>query len=86
MGGANTGVPKSVLTINEAVSRARSEGFMISSYSLRRWIKTGAVPVRKAGSRMLLYYPNLVRFLQGENGGDNAPATVIPSGIRRVDL
>lgn len=86
MGNANTGVPKSVLTINEAVSRARSEGFMISSYSLRRWIKTGAVPVRKAGSRMLLYYPNLVRFLQCEDGGDNAPAKVIPSGIRRVDL
>ena len=35
---------------------------------------------------MLLYYPNLVRFLQCEDGGDNAPATVIPSGIRRVDL
>lgn len=75
-----------VVTINEAVKRARSEGLPVSEYTLRRWIKTGAVPVRKTGSRMLLYYPNLVRFLRCEDGGDNAPATVIPSGIRRVDL
>lgn len=75
-----------VVTINEAVKRARSEGLPVSEYSLRMWVRTGAVPIRKAGSRMLLYYPNLVRFLRCEDGGDNAPATVIQPGIRRVDL
>lgn len=75
-----------VVTINEAVKRAKADGLPVSEYTLRRWVKTGEIPVRKAGSRMLLYYPNLVRFLRCEDGGDNAPATIIQSGIRRVDL
>lgn len=43
-----------VVTVKEAVQRARSEGMPVSEFSLRRWIKTGAVPVRKAGNKMLL--------------------------------
>lgn len=74
-----------VVTINEAVKRARSDGLPVSEYTLRRWIKIGAVPARKAGSRMLLYYPNLVRFLMCEDGSDNSPTIVIPSTIRRID-
>ena len=62
-----------VVTIKEAVQRAKSEGLPISEFSLRRWIETGAVPVRKAGSKMLLYYPNLVDFLTCANGGDIRP-------------
>ena len=62
-----------VLTIKEAVQRAKEEGLPISEFSLRRWIKIGAVPIRKAGSKMLLYYPNLVSFLTCEDGGDIPP-------------
>lgn len=76
-----------VLTIREAVQRAKADGLSVTEYSVRRWVRTGAVPARKVGQKALIFYPNLVRFLQCEDGADNAPATVaVASGIRRVDL
>lgn len=75
-----------VVTVREAVQRAKADGLPVTEYTLRRWIKTGAIPVRSVGSKALLFYPNLVRFLQCEDGADNAPATVgAAQGIRRVD-
>ena len=76
-----------VVTVREAVKRAKEEGFPVSEYTLRQWIRTGVIPVRKAGTKILIFYPNLVRYLQCEDGGDNKSATVAAlSGIRRVDL
>ena len=70
-----------VVTIREAVERARSDGLPVSEYTLRRWIKTGCVPIRKAGTKQLLYYTNLVKFIQCQDGGDVQPA---PVGLLRV--
>lgn len=75
-----------ILTINEAVKRAKSEGLPVSEYTLRKWVRIGVVPARKAGTKMLLFYPNLVSYLRCEGGGDNQPATAVASGIRRIDL
>ena len=76
-----------VVTVREAVQRAKADGLSVSEYSIRRWIKTGAIPVRNVGTKALLFYPNLVRFLQCEDGADNAPATnEAVHGIRRVDM
>ncbi len=60
-----------VVTIREAIARARCEGLPVSEYTLRRWVKCGEIPVRSAGSKILLYYPNLVRYLQCEETKDN---------------
>ena len=65
-----------MLTIRQAVDRARQEGIPVSEYTLRRWVKSGEVPVRTAGSKQLLYYPNLVRYLQCLDGCDNQPPQV----------
>ena len=76
-----------VLTIREAVRRAKADGLPVSEYTIRRWIKTGAIPVRNVGSKALLFYPNLVRYLQCEDGADNIPATdEAAPGIRRIDM
>lgn len=76
-----------VVTVREAVQRAKADGLPVTEYTLRRWIKTGAIPVRNVGSKALLFYPNLVRFLQCEDGADNAPSAVgAAHGIRRVDV
>lgn len=76
-----------VVTVREAVKRAKLDGFPISEYTLRQWIKTGAIPVRKAGTKVLIFYPNLVKYLQCEDGADNKPATVAAvHGIRRINL
>lgn len=65
-----------MLTIKQTVERAKAEGLPVSDYTLRRWIKAGLVPVRHAGMKNLIYYPNLVRYLQCADGGDIAPANV----------
>ena len=76
-----------VLTIREAVQRAKASGLHISEYALRQWVRTGAIPTRRVGQKALLFYPNLVRYLQCEDGTDNAPSTVAAApGIRRVDV
>ena len=75
-----------VLTVREAVTRCKADGLSVTEYTLRRWIKTGAVPVRTVGSKALLFYPNLVRYLQCEDGADNAPATMEAPGIRRLEV
>ena len=74
-----------VVTIREAVARAKAEGLPVSEYTLRAWIKVGAIPVRTAGHKALLYYPNLVRYLQCEDGGDNSPVEAVTAGIRRIE-
>lgn len=74
-----------VVTIREAVARAKAEGIPVSEYTLRGWVKSGAVPVRVAGRKQLLYYPNLVRYMQCVDGCDNSPATAAVTGIRRIE-
>lgn len=74
-----------VLTIREAVRRCQQEGLPISEYTLRQWVKTGVIPRRKIGNKVLLYFPNLAAYLRCEAGGDNSPAPVVIGGIRRVD-
>lgn len=56
-----------VLTIRNAVLRARSENFDISEYAVRRWVAEGRLPVLHSGNRALIYYPSLLDFLR--NGG-----------------
>lgn len=74
-----------VLTIRESVQRAKAEGLPISEYTLRQWVRTGALPTRKVGQKALIFYPNLVRFLQCEDGADNSPVAD-GGGIRRVEV
>ena len=76
-----------VLTIREAVQRANADGLRISEYTLRRWVRTGAIPARKVGTKALLFYPNLVRHIQCQDGSDNAPTVENAiSSIRRIGL
>lgn len=75
-----------VLTIREAVQRSKAEGMPISEYTLRQWVRSGAIPVRRIGQKTLLFYPNLVKYLQCEDSNDNQSATVAATlGIRRVE-
>lgn len=75
-----------VVTVREAVRRAKQDGFPVSEYTLRQWIRSGVIPIRKAGTKILIFYPNLLRYIRCDDGGDNKPATVMPTGIRRIDV
>ena len=75
-----------VLTIREAVIRAKADGLPVSEYSLRTWIRTGAIPVRKVGQKSLLFYPHLERYLKCEDGGDNIAAAKEHGVVRRMNV
>ena len=62
-----------MLKTRPCVKRAQAEGFQISEYALRQWIRSGAIPARKVGNSFLIYYPNVVKFLQCDDGADNPP-------------
>lgn len=62
-----------IVTIREAVQRTKADGIPVSEYALRQWIRLGVLPVRKAGTKNLLSYSNLVSYLRCENGQDNQP-------------
>ena len=62
-----------MLTIRQAVSRLRDDGLPLTEYSLRMLVKRGAIPVRYVGQKALLYYPNVVSYIQCTDGSDNAP-------------
>lgn len=74
-----------VLSIRETVARAKQEGLPVSEYSLRMWVRTGAIPSRQAGRTVLIFYPNLVRFITCADGSDIPPRQEQTSGIRRIE-
>lgn len=75
-----------VVTIREAVRRAEADGLPVSEYSLRQWVRAGKLPVRQVGQKTLLFYPNLIRYLQCEDGADNIPCEAEHQGIRRLEM
>ena len=76
---------KSILTIKEAVERAQRRGMPVSEYTLRRAIRSGAIPCRIVGRKYLIAWPNVERWLFCADGGDNLPTQPAAAGtIRRV--
>ena len=79
-------VESDINTVPKLAKRAKADGLPISEYTIRRLIKTGALPARYIGPKPVASYSALVRYFSCEDGCDNAPATVISSpGIRRID-
>lgn len=76
-----------IVTVREAVQRCDADGLQVSESALRRWIKTGKLPVRKVGNKSLIFYPALCDFLRCSTGSDNRPATVTEQAkIRRLEV
>lgn len=74
-------------TVPKLAQRAKAEGLPISEYTIRRLIKTGAIPARYIGPKPVASYSALVRYFSCEDGCDNVPATTATgSGIRRIDV
>ena len=66
-----------MMRILYAVRRSKDEGIPISEYALRQWVRLGLIPAVSTGKKALIYYPNLVRYLQG--GGH--PVQEVPEGV-----
>lgn len=66
-----------MMSIRDAVRRSKEDGIPISEYALRQWVRLGLIPAVSTGKKALIYYPNLVRYLQG--GGH--PVQEVPEGV-----
>ena len=62
-----------MLTIRQVVDRLKADGLPLSEYALRLLVKRGAIPVRYAGQKALIYYPNVISYIQCSDGCDNRP-------------
>lgn len=70
--------------LRATVKRLNAEGFPISEYTLRKWVKTGKIPASYCGNMILLYYPNVLNYLKA---GETAVKTTLQIGaIRRVEV
>ena len=56
--------PQDFLTLTGAARRARSEGYDITYHSLRNLVAAGYISHVPNGSRIYIFYPNLVHFIQ----------------------
>ena len=56
--------PQYFLTLTGAARRARSEGYDITHNSLRNLVAAGYIRHVPNGSRIYIFYPNLVHFIQ----------------------
>lgn len=59
-----TNKPQDFLTLTGAARRARSEGYDITYHSLRNLVAAGYISHVPNGSRIYIFYPNLVHFIQ----------------------
>lgn len=62
-----------MLTIRQVVERLKADGLPLSEYTLRLLIRRGSIPVRYAGRKALIYYPNVISYIQCSDGCDNRP-------------
>lgn len=76
---------KSILTIQETVARSRDKGMPISEYTLRRALRTGAIPCRTVGKKYLIAWENVERWLMCSDGADNRPAETSPA-VRQISI
>ena len=52
------------LTLTGAARRARSEGYDITYHGLRNLVSPRLLEKKTNGSRIYVFYPNVIRFLQ----------------------
>lgn len=64
---------KSILTIQETVERSKERGMPISEYTLRKAIRTGAIPCRIVGKKYFIAWENVERWMTCADGADNTP-------------
>lgn len=73
---------KAILTIKETVERSQERGMPLSEYTLRRALRTGAIPCRVLGKKYLIAWQNVEKWLMCADGADNMSASL--TGIVRL--
>ena len=59
-------MPCQVGTIRQIHQHLHDEGYLVSQYTLRQWVKTGVLPAVFVGSKALISFANVIGIL--DNG------------------
>ena len=51
-------------TVQQIAQRLHSNGYQVSEYALRRWIREGAIPSVRTGKKFLVTYDRVVEYLE----------------------
>ena len=77
-------MPRQILNLRELEARARAEGFPVSGYTIRRAVRSGALPCRIVGRTYLVAWANFLSWVTCADGADNGPKVEPTGAIRRV--
>ena len=53
-------------SIRQIHQRLRAEGYALSEYALRQWVKTGRVPAVYSGTKAYITYASVLTVINGE--------------------
>ncbi len=67
-----------IQNIQDTLQSAHENGIPLTEYTLRRAIKSGALPCRIVGRTYFISWSNVMKWLMCEDGADNTPS---PSNI-----
>ena len=75
---------RQVLNLRELEARAKAEGYAVSGYTIRRAVRSGALPCRVIGKTYLVAWSNFLSWVTCADGADNAPKGEPVGAIRRI--
>ena len=67
-----------IQNIQDTLRSAHENGIPLTEYTLRRAIRSGALPCRIVGRTYFISWSNVMKWLMCEDGADNTPS---PSNI-----
>ena len=76
-------MPCQVGTIRQIHRRLNDEGFLVSEYTLRQWIKAGILPAVFVGNKALISFANVIDILNGNSPPTPAEHTQLNSSFGR---
>ena len=73
-----------IQNIQDTLQSAHENGIPLTEYTLRRAIKSGALPCRIVGRTYFISWSNVMKWLMCEDGADNAPLPSNTSSENKV--
>ena len=71
--------------LQQVLARCQASGYPVSMYTLRRAVRSGAIPCRVVGRTYLVPWASVESWLLCTDGGDNRPRETV-GGIRPVEV
>lgn len=78
--------PIDLASIHATAERCKAEGVPLAECAIRRLVKTGGIPSVWTGRRALVYWPNVLRFIERGNGPEPPQEPAEQGAVRRIGM